>query len=265
MEAATPPVPDPELVWRVAGTDDAAWFRASGERSARELSAALRVVGRDWASFEEALDFGCGCGRVLLHLEEEARTTRLTGADIDAEAVEWARKHVPWASFATTAPEPPLPFGDGAFDLVMNHSVFSHLDERRQDEWLAELHRVTRPGAMLVLSVHGPTACPAPLRARLARRGHVYSSDGGWGAAFPDWYQNAYHTPAYVFDHWARWFEVRAYVVRGALDFQDIVVLERPARPPRSRLRRRLAQLPGAWRVGAAVHRARERFRPRHA
>ena len=260
MEADLAPFPGAELAWRVAGTDDANWFHASGRRSADELSAALGAVGRDWDSFDNALDFGCGCGRVLLHLETEAAGTQLTGVDIDAEAIRWAEANIPWVRFAAIDPEPPLPFADEAFDLVVNHSVFSHLDKRRQDSWLAELRRVTRPGATLVLDVQGPSACPAPLRPRLFWRGYVYVADAEWRGAFPDWYQNAYHTPRYVFEHWARWFDVRAYVVRGALDLLDVVVLERPAGAPRGVLRHLPARVPGAWRAAAAVRRMQTRL-----
>ena len=48
-----------------------------------------------------------------------------------------------------------MDFPDAYFDLIFNHSVFTHLDENYQDAWLAELERVTKPGGVLVLSVSG--------------------------------------------------------------------------------------------------------------
>jgi ubiquinone/menaquinone biosynthesis C-methylase UbiE len=49
----------------------------------------------------------------------------------------------------------PLNFADQHFDLIFNHSVVTHLDEKYQDAWLAELHRVTKPGGILLLTVSG--------------------------------------------------------------------------------------------------------------
>jgi SAM-dependent methyltransferase len=219
-----------------------AWFFESGRRSVAAIESALALTSRPLASFSEVLDFGCGPGRVLLWLRELAGAgVALWGTDIDARSIRWAREHVPWAAFAVNEPLPPLSFPDGAFDLVVNHSVFTHLDAHYQDRWLEELHRVTRPGAILLLSVNGPHAFsgferewranggdPAGARAELELRGIVYLRDDAWlGSAFPDFYHSAFHRPEYVLEHWGRFFEIRGYLPRHALGHQDVVVLER--------------------------------------
>jgi hypothetical protein len=71
------------------------------------------------------------------------------------------------------------------------------------------------------------------LRDRIERDGIAYldnSSPSELG--LPDWYQNTWHAPWYVFEHWGRWFEVRAYVPGGALGYQDHVLLERTTAEP---------------------------------
>jgi SAM-dependent methyltransferase len=133
--------------------------------------------------------------------------------------------------------DPPLPHSDGAFDLVFNHSVFTHIDERRQDLWLSDVQRVVRPGGLLVLTVHGEAALPdsfVALRDRLERDGIAYVDNSfPKEHRLPDWYQNTWHAPWYVFEHWGRWFEVRGYVPGGGLAYQDHVLLERKAGAPR--------------------------------
>jgi SAM-dependent methyltransferase len=171
------PDPGPELIERVAGIHDRDGFLASGRESVLELERTLAIADRSLDSFESILDFGCGCGRMLLWMAQLGRVRALHGTDIDAEAIAWCREHLPYARVSVNTADPPLPYADGAFDLVFNHSVFSHIDERRQDMWLTELQRVARPGALLVLSVHGEAALPQAawtIRDRLERDGIAF-------------------------------------------------------------------------------------------
>jgi SAM-dependent methyltransferase len=248
-EAATMPDPGSDLISRVVGGADRAWFYWTGRESVRELERTLGIAGRTLDSFQSILDFGCGCGRMLLWMEELGHKRALHGTDIDAEAIGWCREHVPHADVAVNDADPPLPYPDGAFDLVFNHSVFTHVDEQRQDTWLGELQRVTSPGGFLVLSTHGEAALGDDvwgIRARLEDEGIVFI-DNVFGPDYPlpNWYQSTYHAPWYVFEHWGRWFEIRAYLPGGALEVQDHILLQRrvggvrPRRPLAARPRRR--------------------------
>jgi cyclopropane fatty-acyl-phospholipid synthase-like methyltransferase len=38
----------------------------------------------------------------------------------------------------------PLPYAEGEFDAVISISIFTHLTEKSQDEFLADLQRVSR-------------------------------------------------------------------------------------------------------------------------
>ena len=133
------------------------------------------------------------------------------------------------ATFEHTGAEPPLPYSDGYFDLVINHSVFTHLDERYQDMWLEELRRVVMPGGLLILSIHGEFAFQIAEGDAGRRRGlgvlaevvgtprhpvrrgrHVYL-----GGVFPDFYHTTFHSPWYVFSHWSRWFDVKSYLPKA--------------------------------------------------
>ncbi len=278
--------PGDDLIARVVGGPDHTWFYWSGQESVREIERTLAIAGRSFDSFASILDFGCGCGRMLLWMEELGQMRTLHGTDIDAEAIAWCREHIPYAELSVNDGDPPLPFADGAFDLIFNHSVFTHIDERRQDAWLAELHRVTQPGGFLVLSTHGEVALgedPWDIRERLESEGIVYM-DGVIAPDFPlpDWYQNTYHAPWYVFEHWGKWFEIRGYAPGGALGVQDYILLERvpestsPGVPlaarPRRAARNRVGGLEvqiaamrstAAWRWATRYWRMRERLRGR--
>lgn len=195
-------------------------------------------VGRSFADFERLLDFGCGCGRLLRHLGPIADQVEIHGADIDREMIEWLRENIPFATFEVTAPEPPLPYPDHHFDLVLCHSVFTHLDEHLQDAWLAELRRVTTPDAMLLVSVQGQStwartraAAPKEDAARwqdeLESRGILFIADDAFvGSTHPEFYHSTIHAPWYVFEHWSKYFDIDAHLPDGAWA-QDLVVLRR--------------------------------------
>ena len=235
------PWPGDELVYRVTGVVYREWFYESGRRSAADVEAALALLGKRLGSFSTVLDFGCGCGRILLWLADRVKTSSLHGVDIDERAVEWVSENLPYVTAKVNQPVPPLDYPDGYFDLVYNHSVFTHIDESYQDLWLAELRRVTKPGGILLLSVHGETAFrefeaasggaggnPAVIRERLSREGIAFIGQDPWvGSAFPDYYHTTFHAPWYVFQHWGQFFRIRAFIARGSLDRQDFVLLER--------------------------------------
>jgi SAM-dependent methyltransferase len=234
--------PGSELTVRVAGDPHPESFFGYGRLSVQDNINALAAIGRSFADYEHILDFGCGCGRMLTWLEPlAAQGPKLYGTDTDADAVAWVRENLPFVEAHVNDPLPPTSFADGQFDLVYNHSVFTHLDEERQDAWLLELRRITRRGAHLLLTVHGEHAFSQyedamfnnggdafDERETYSGRGFLFMPDEGWQEkGFPEWYGGTYHTTNYVFTHWTRWFRVKAYLPQGALNHQDLVVLER--------------------------------------
>lgn len=142
------PVPPPELIVRVAGSADVAWFLEGGRLGYESVRA--HVPADELAS---VLDFGCGCGRVTRYWRDFAGF--ISGSDLSAEAVAWCRENLPFGHFERNDLEPPLTFADGSFDLVYGLSVFTHLTVDTQRHWLGELRRVLRPGGHLLLTTHG--------------------------------------------------------------------------------------------------------------
>jgi SAM-dependent methyltransferase len=104
----------------------------------RRWRAALRelVVG---AAPESVLDVGCGEG--VLTAEWAAR---LPGAEVLGVDVADIRRvpAAPNLAFGVIEPAPPLPFGDGAFDLVAAVESLEHMDD--SDGALAEMARCAR-------------------------------------------------------------------------------------------------------------------------
>ena len=226
---------------RVSLVSDPASFDKLGRHAVVDLKRALAGIGRPLSTFRRLLDWGCGPGGTVKHLPGHF-PGEIHACDIDREAVAWVEANLPFVEARTCDEWPPLPYDDAAFDLVINHSVLTHLDEAHQDAWLAELRRVLSPRGILILTVHGTFSqdfWAANLREdelhrderieimyrEVDRHGIYFMQDGAWAADFPAYYQNTFHSPWYVFEHWSRFMEIAAYIPRGSLSLQDLVVL----------------------------------------
>jgi SAM-dependent methyltransferase len=230
------PYPGDALAERVIGHPDRAAFFATGERSVKETTGLLAVADRRFEDFARILDWGAGCGRVATWLDN--LPSELHACDTDAEAVAWMAENLGHVHAVTNDPLPPLPYPDVHFDLVYNHSVLTHIDEAMQDAWLAELRRVTEPGGVVILTVHGEFALARdPDRVDPSDADRVHYDEHGilfirWPQQnFPDWYGITYHAAWYVFEHWSRYFRVLAYAPRHSVGVQDMVLLTREDEP----------------------------------
>ena len=149
------PLPPPRLRLLVDGrSGDADRFYWVGAQAAGVVRAAVAEAGTTLESLEAILDFGCGCGRVARHWAA-LENTEVHGCDYNRELVEWCGTNLPFLRATANRLEPPLPYVGGSFDLVYAMSVLSHLSEPLQKAWIAEFHRILRPGGVLLVSVLG--------------------------------------------------------------------------------------------------------------
>jgi len=99
------------------------------------------------------LDAGCGAGAHAAELA--ARGALVTGLDLSTGLIRIARERLgPDVALHVGDLSNPLPFGNGAFDLVLSSLVMHYIAD-----WgptLREFHRVLGPGGRLVFSTHHP-------------------------------------------------------------------------------------------------------------
>jgi SAM-dependent methyltransferase len=148
------PLPSAQMMYQVISTRWAATFLDSGDTIVSAIESALRSTGTSLVNFHAILDFGCGCGRLIRHLPKFTNAA-LFGCDYNPELVTWCAKNLPIGTFTTNSLQPPLPYPDRSFDFIYARSVFTHLSEQGQAEWLQELARVMKPGGLLYLTMHG--------------------------------------------------------------------------------------------------------------
>ncbi len=227
--------PPPHLMERVSACRDLQAFRLAG----------LATVGEFWSAWERhragtpltlCLDWGCGCGRLSSIVLACAPDARLTGCDIDAEAVKWCRAHLKEGRFRRIDTAPPTPFRSGEFDLVLGYSVLTHLAASDQRAWIRELARVVSPRGLVLATVHGPGAAlfsPDPgLPARLERDGFVDAGrDGRLDGVTSDreYYRVIFQTPEWTRETFERGTGLRVveHAERAMSGYQDLVVLEK--------------------------------------
>jgi ubiquinone/menaquinone biosynthesis C-methylase UbiE len=215
------PIPPRALRKRVHGHTQLFSFELVGAGISKNILDAVRPhMSLDSSS--RVLDFGCGCGRVLVYFKNAAGC-QMTGSDIDAEAIAWCKDNLAdFANFIQNGTIPPLPIADSTFDLVYSISVFTHLPKRMQFQWLKELERVTKPGGLLLLTTRGTDQVPLSWFQRLRFRmtGFVYVA-GGKTPGLPDFYRNAFHSESYIRRTWSGFFEIVDFKPRGINSEQD--------------------------------------------
>ena len=207
-EAAAPLPPHP--LARRAGVPDQAdvigSYRAVGRDSRTTILQLLDDAGFAFAD-TRVLDFGCGSGKVMRHFLPEAEVCDLWGCDIDTRSVDWINAELdpPLHAFAN-GELPPLDQPSASFDLVWSVSVFTHLTDQWAG-WLAELHRVLRPGGLAIISFLGGAMYKewtgedwAPDRIGMT----VLDHGQDWELGGP----TVFHSPWWLREHWGRAFEI---------------------------------------------------------
>jgi SAM-dependent methyltransferase len=112
----------------------------------------LRRAGA-WPVGRRVLDIGFGFGLTLFALD---RSNRLTGVEIAASAVEYARGKARRLGFADArfvqySGTGRLPLGDAEYDLIVCSHVLEHVPDDRF--LLAEIARLLAPGGRALLNV----------------------------------------------------------------------------------------------------------------
>ena len=111
----------------------------------------------NYVSFTDTrlLDWGCGPGRVVRHLPTLLPFAKIYGADYNRSTIAWCNQNIGGVAFTWNELHPPMPFDVGYFDIAYALSVFTHLSEDSHYEWVNELHRVLKPGAVFLFTTQG--------------------------------------------------------------------------------------------------------------
>jgi len=225
--------PPPILRYRVHRAFDEDSYVRNGRTISQCLAGAFGANGVHLKNLT-ILDFACGPGRVINEFSGFTESCALYGSDIDAEAIAWAQSNLSdVALFSTNMATARTRYASDMFDAIYCVSLFTHLDEQAQDEWLGEMARLLKPNGVFITTTHGCCAmdsCTPRELADLQRDGIVYRVDrkGKFKVdGLPDFYQTTFHAVDYVKKHWGRFLSVVDHIEGGLNGHQDIVVMRK--------------------------------------
>jgi SAM-dependent methyltransferase len=248
------PFPPTELMENTTGSTKESDFASTGADIWIALS---QASPKPLSEFESILDFGCGCGRLARMFK--GYTGHFAGCDIDHRHIDWCTSNMAYMEAKLSSVQQPIPFADDEFEAVISISIFSHLNESSQDQFLQELRRVCKPEGILFLTIHGRRALERAnsepqiktmlcvdenlfQRARtefykgqhafILQHGHLTTvtennevrTDKVISERFE--YGITFIPEIYLRSHWIKWFDIIDYRVGGINDWQDIVVLK---------------------------------------
>lgn len=167
-ERQTPPAAPPDLdtvkarmkaVWE---SGDYAHFARYMEPGARQILADWGIVPGRVAAGARLLDVGCGAGQTAIPAAQAGM--RVAAIDIAANLVQAGRQRAAQAGVAVDFREgdaEAIPYPAATFDCVI--SLIGAMFAPRPERVVAELARVSRPGARLCMANWTPASLPAQM------------------------------------------------------------------------------------------------------
>ena len=105
-------------------------------------------------SGSEVLDIGCGAGVPVSEVLAKSGC-RVTGIDFSDSMIRLAQKHLPKATFIRMDMTK-LKFSKNSFDGAVSFYAIIHVPREKHVKIYNSLHRILKPGAIILLNPTGP-------------------------------------------------------------------------------------------------------------
>ena len=140
------------------------FFRTGRANVSAQLEHLQRVLP-DWRPHGQALDFGCGVGRLTQALADHF--DRVTGVDISVDMLKLAREHnraPDRVEYLENRDADLRQFPDRRFAMVLSLITLQHIAPEYGRRYLAEFARVCAPGGVIIVQVPAQDHVSQPRR-----------------------------------------------------------------------------------------------------
>lgn len=121
-----------------------------------KIADVVRHVRKAGITPASILDFGCGVGNSIPYFSKYFPESKLVGADISRNSLDLATQRFGTAADFVALDGSSINVANERFDVLFSACVFHHISHEEHEHWLAELRRVARPNAMLIIFEHNP-------------------------------------------------------------------------------------------------------------
>jgi SAM-dependent methyltransferase len=135
-----------------------------------------RIVEASQLAVSRICDFGSGIGNSVPFFKKYFPDALLTSSDVSERSLALSKQRYPESGNYLLIEPDRIPCEAESFDLVFSACVFHHIAHDEHENWLRELHRITRPGGLIAvfehnplnpLTVHAVNTCPFDANAKL--------------------------------------------------------------------------------------------------
>ncbi|MDQ3368747.1 MAG: class I SAM-dependent methyltransferase [Myxococcota bacterium] len=130
-------------------------FRGTADVMRRQIIPPITKFVKEQGGAERVrlLDVACGTGRTLHQIARTHPAMHMWGVDLSPAYVRLARQRLAKVDEVALAVENAehLPFADATFDIATSVYLFHELPRNARRNVIRELHRVVRPGGLIVL------------------------------------------------------------------------------------------------------------------
>ncbi len=191
--------------------------------------------GKKFSDFNKVLDWGCGCGKLARYLVE-INGPEMFGIDVDPVNISWCNENIKGMKFSLASISPPTNIAPDFFDLVIGISVFTHLNEDYQFLWLEELRRISLPGAVIIVTIHGKTSMlhtgvSQETFEKIQRYGFAVAGKNNQisdAIKNEEYYVSSFHSEQYIRKNWSQYFDILD-IIPSFMGHHDLVIMKKPA------------------------------------
>lgn len=129
-------------------------YLSVGNSALENIELALELSGKKFEDIENILDLPCGHGRVMRHLVKRVDPQKITGCDLDFEAVEFCISEFGCKGLFSNVVFEKINL-QNQYDLIWVGSLFTHLNKELFRRLLKVLIDNLKSGGILIFSAHG--------------------------------------------------------------------------------------------------------------